>query len=123
MKSLLSSIREKITRYLRLRFEEIRLEIMERLVTVMGYFSFIIIAAFLFFFAFIFMGFGLAAWLGELLNSRSAGFFITGGLVLVIGIVIVCTSKHIIRFFAGKMTVLLTKPRENEEENDKQEHD
>jgi hypothetical protein len=118
LKSLFSSIREKITQYLQLRFEEIRLEIIERLVMVMGYFSFIIVAAFLFFFAFIFMGFGLAAWLGELLNSRSAGFFITGGLVLIIGVVIVCTSRYVIRFFAGKMIVLLTKPRKKEEEEE-----
>lgn len=122
LKSPFNSIKEKITQYFRLRFEEVRLEIIERLVMVMGYFSFIIIAAFLFFFSFIFLGFGLAAWLGELLNSRSAGLFITGGLVFVIGIIIVVTSKHTIRFFAGKMTILLTKPQHKDEDENEDEN-
>ena len=121
MKNPFSSLKEKVTQYIRLRYEEVRLELIERLVNVMGYFAFIIIAAFLFFFAFIFLGFGLAAWLGALFHSRSAGLFATGGLFLIIALVVIKLSQRIIRFFSGKMVYLMTKPKKEDEEPEEAE--
>lgn len=121
MKNPFQSIKEKIVQYLQLRYEHFRLEVLERIVNVMGYFAFIIVALFFFFFSLIFIGFGLAEWLSSLFNSRTAGYFSTGGIFLLASLLVLWLSRHIIRFFAGKMALLLTQPRKSkssEEEED-----
>lgn len=119
MKNPISSIKDKVTQYLQLKFELIRLEVIERLVNVMGYFAFIIIAIFLFFFLSFFVFMGVAAWLGTMLNSPALGYFATAGIILVVVVLIVMCSKPIIRFFAGRMVSMLTKPRpEDAEQNE-----
>jgi hypothetical protein len=43
-----------------------------------------------------FIGFGLAWWLGNVVNNRAAGFFITAGIYLVIMIVIIVMRRKLI---------------------------
>ncbi len=118
MKNPLSSIKDKITQYLQLRFELIRLEVVERLVNVMGYFAFIIIAIFLFFMATFFLCLGLAEWLSTLFQSKTAGYFTVAGLVLIVSIGTILSGKRIVRFFASKMIWLLTKKKRNSGDRD-----
>jgi len=121
LKNPFQSIKENIVQYLQLRYEHFRLEVLERFVNVMGYFVFVIVALFFFFFSFIFIGFGLAEWLSSLFNSRTAGYFATGGVFLLATLLVLWLSRHIIRFFAGKMALLLTQrrqPKASDEEAD-----
>lgn len=118
MKTLLKTIKEALVHYLQLRLKTLRLEVVERIANVMGYFIFILVVIFLFFFAFLFFSFGLAAWLGDILHSRYGGMFCTGGIILVLAIIIVLTSKPFIRFFAGKVAGILTRKVREEEEDD-----
>jgi len=105
---------------LQLRFEVIRLEVIERIGNLMGYFAFIILSFFLFFTAVFFIGFGLAAWFSSLFDSATAGYFTTAGIMLVAAIVVIMLSKKIIRFFGNKTVWLLTiKKRTDEEDEDK----
>jgi uncharacterized membrane protein len=47
-------------------------------------------------FILLFAGLGAAWWLGEYLNNMKAGFFIVGGIYVVILIVLLATSKKVI---------------------------
>jgi hypothetical protein len=114
-KNPISLLKEKITQYLHLKFELIRLEIIERMVNVMGYFAFIMIAIFLTFTFSLFVFFAIAETLKVLFNSYVYGYLATAGIILVICIITGMLSKKIIRFFAGKMAELLTKTYHSEE--------
>jgi len=113
LKNPLSSIKEKIAQYIQLRFELIRLEIIERLVNVMGYFAFMIIAIFFFFLVIFFIFLALAELFNEWFNSQALGYFCTAIIVLICSVFVVMSSKRIIRFFAGKLAWLLTKQKED----------
>jgi len=43
-----------------------------------------------------FVGLGLALWLGDVINSRAGGFFITAGIYLVIMLLLVVMRKKLI---------------------------
>lgn len=113
MKNPISSIKEKITQYIQLRFELVRLEIIERLVNVMGYFAFIIIAIFLVFLITFFVFLAIAVLLSEIFHSQILGYFCTAFVILLCSVFVFLSSKKIIRFFAGKMAWLLTKQKED----------
>lgn len=116
MKNPISSIKEKVTQYIQLKFELIRLEVIERLVNVMGYFAFIIIAIFLFFFLGFFVFMGIAEWLGNVFANPALGYFATAGIILVLVVLIIMCSKQIIRFFAGRLVATLTRKKDRKEE-------
>lgn len=118
MKNLLNNLRESITHYIQLRLSAIRLEAVDRISNVMGYFTFMLIVAFLFFFAFLYFSFGLAAWLGDVFNSRFAGMLCTGGIIVLIAFVAILLNKPIVRFFAGKLAVIMLRKRAKEDEED-----
>lgn len=120
-KNPISALKEKITQYIHLRFELIRLEIIERLVNVMGYFAFMMIAIFLFFSFGIFFFLGIAECMKELFHNTVYGYLSTAGIILVICLITGLCSKKIIRFFAGKMAVMLTKTYHKEEDTDDSE--
>jgi hypothetical protein len=123
LKNPLNSIKDKITQYLQLRFEIIRLEIIERSGNVMGYFAFTILTFFLAFTTIFFMGFGLAAWFSNIFDSAVAGYFATAGVMLVATILVIMLSKNIIRFFASKTIWLLTSKKKNEDTDEDDELD
>lgn len=108
LKNLFSSFREKLIDYFRVRYEIIRLETISRVVSVLSYVLFVLISAFIFFVALFFVGFGLAEWLSTLFDSRTAGYFCTAGILLLLGIVALLFSKKIIKFFSNKLVKLIT---------------
>lgn len=111
MKNPISSIKEKITQYIQLRFELVRLEVIERLVNVMGYFAFMIIAIFFGFLIIFFVFLALAALLSQVFHSAVTGYLCTALIVLLCSFFVFLFSKRIIRFFAGKMAWLLTRQK------------
>lgn len=120
MKNPISSIKEKVIQYIQLRFELLRLEVVERLVNVMGYFAFIIICMFLFFATAFFFFLGIAELLNQIFDSYALGYFCTSAIVLIISTCIVLCSKRIIRFFAGKMAWLLTKQKDGKKDEEEE---
>jgi hypothetical protein len=117
LKNPFSLLKDKITQYIQLKFELIRLEVIERLVNVMGYFAFVIIAIFLFFFLGFFIFLGIAEVLGDAFSSPAMGYFATAGIILILVILIVMCSRFIIRLFAGRMVAMLTKPKRKPKNN------
>ena len=116
-KNPLNSFKEKITQYVHLKFELIRLEIIERVVNVMGYLAFVMIAMFLFFAFGIFIFLGVAEYLKELFHNAYFGYLATALIILIITVIVIGFNKRIIRFFAGKVTILLTKKYHEEDED------
>ena len=117
LKNPISLLKEKVTQYIQLKFELIRLEIIERLVNVMGYFAFIMIAIFLTFTFSLFVFFAIAESLKVLFDSYVYAYLTTAGIILVICIITGLLSKKIVRFFAGKMAELLTKTYHRDEDD------
>lgn len=111
MKNPINSLKEKITQYARLRYEYVRLELIERVVNVMGYFAYVIVAIFLFFTAGFFISLGLAEWLSTLFQSKAAGYFSVAGLILLCSVIVLWRSKYIVNYFASKMAMLLTRKK------------
>jgi hypothetical protein len=125
LKNPISSLKDKVTQYIQLKFELIRLEVIERLVNVMGYFAFIIIAIFLFFFLGFFVFMGIAEMLSAVFDSRASGYFATAGIILILVVTIIMSGKRIIRFFAGRMVFMLTakKKEKKEDYSDNEDND
>lgn len=118
LKNPISSLKEKITQYLQLRFELIRLEVIERLVNVMGYFAFIIIATFLVFLTIFFIFLGIAELFNQLFNSYALGYLCTAGIILLCSVIVFMSGKKIIRFFAGRMVRMLTQKKSDGADTD-----
>ncbi len=55
-----------------------------------------LILAFLCLLVISFSGFGLAWWLGDLINSRAGGFFIVAGIYLLIVVILIAMGKKVI---------------------------
>lgn len=117
LKTIFNGIKDNIAQYIRLRFISAKLDLIERLSDVLGYFAFLLIVAFLFFFSFLYFSFGLATWLGTVFHNRNAGMFCTGGIILLVALTAIAFSKRIIRYFAGKLAVILLKKKKEEEES------
>lgn len=111
MSKAFNSIKDKITQYLQLRFDQLRLEVVERLVNVLGYFIFIIFMMFVSILGLIFLALGLSEWLITLLDSRVLGMFATAGIFIFFALFLALISKSIVRLFAGKMAAILLKKR------------
>ncbi len=121
MKNPISSLKEKITQYLQLKFEVIRLEVIERLVNVMGYFAFMIIAIFFVFLVIFFLFLALAELFNVWFDSYALGYFCTAVILLICSAFVFLSSKSIIRFFAGRMAWLLTRKKEKDEDDEEDE--
>ena len=113
MSKTFNSLKEKIVQYISLRFEDLRLEVIERVVNLLGYFIFTILLILFFFIILIFASFGLAEWLSKIFDSHLTGYFATAGIFLLVFLIIIMNSRSIIRFFAGRMIVILTKKKSN----------
>lgn len=87
----------------------------------MGYFVFVILALLLFFSAVLFVGFGLAEWFSTLFNSRAGGYFATAGVLFIVTVITLLSSKHIVGFFANKMVWMLTKNKGDEDDEKDEE--
>lgn len=118
MENPIRAIRSYITRYVNLRFQEFRLEALERVVNVMGYLIFGAVVFFLGMVMFGFIAFGLAEYLCAVFDSRTAGYFTVAGVFLLLLLVLFALRKKIFNLIGGKILWILTKPKDknNEEE-------
>ncbi len=123
MENPIKALRKYVTHYINLRFQEFRLEALERTVNVMGYFIFGAVAFFLMMIMFGFAAFGFAEYLCDVFKSRTAGYFAVAGIILIILIVLFLLKKTILRIVGGKILQLLTQPRKREDRFEEDEED
>jgi len=119
----ISALKAYITRYIGLRIQEVRLEALERMVNVMGYMVYATIAFVIVFTMFCFSALGLAEFLSALLDSKTAGYLSIAGLMLIFLCIMFFFKKNIMRFLAGKFIWLLTKPRDDDDDDAPEKND
>lgn len=110
---LFNNLKDKVTQYFQIRFEELRLEIFERIVRVAGYILFILVSIFFMVISLVFLGFGLAAYLGEVFNSMPLAYLTTFGVFFLLGIVLLLIRKSIIKFFASRLISIMSNKSED----------
>lgn len=110
---LFNNLKDKVTQYFQIRFEELRLEIFERIVRVAGYILFILVSIFFMVISLVFLGFGLAAYLGEVFNSMPLAYLTTFGVFFLLGIVLLLIRKSIIKFFANRLISIMSNKSED----------
>lgn len=81
----IEALAEKLKTYLNTRLTEVKLSAAEKIAKVVSVFIAVLLAALVFFLFLTILLIGIALLIGEWLQSDWLGFFITAGLVLVLG--------------------------------------
>lgn len=102
----LGDIRDDGVRYIRLKWASVRLAAVENISTLLSKAFGWMIFIFLIFIAFIFLMVALALWLGEILGHLSFGFLVSGGVFLLVGLVVFLLRgrliiNQLVRLFSG----------------------
>lgn len=108
LKEIINSLKEKIALYLQLRFEDFRLEALERTSKISGTLVFIMMIFIFCFAGFCFICFGLAEAMSVWLNSKAYGYFATGGIMFFIAVLFILLRRPLKRFVAGNVIAIIT---------------
>lgn len=109
--------KEKITQYMEIRLNLLKLGFIERISSILGFLVFIFMGIFLSASVLFFIGMGVGAYFGELLHSTSGGFFITGSFfVLLLLIVFLLRTAIIHSFMSLFIRVMTAIPDEEDDE-------
>ncbi|HRP89828.1 MAG TPA: hypothetical protein PKX92_07300 [Edaphocola sp.] len=108
MESPIKIVKEYITQYSKLKFQELRLEALEKTVKISGYIIYLLLIL-LFLIGFICFGsIALAEWLTDVFDSRPLAYLSLSGIFLVLIIVLSLTRKSVVKFFANKSLWVIT---------------
>jgi hypothetical protein len=87
---------EHVTDFLETYYQLLTINVAQKGVNIASAVINAVVLCFLGLFAFGFIGLGLAWWLGNVINNRAGGFFITAGIYLVIIIVLIAMRKKVL---------------------------
>ena len=87
---------EHITDFLETYYQLLTINVAQKSINITSSLIHAVILAFLCLLIASFIGLGLAWWLGNLINSRAGGFFITAGIFLIVMIVLIVMRKKVI---------------------------
>jgi hypothetical protein len=99
---------DKIAHSLELRIQLIKLNLMERISGILSYFIFSFVVLFITLAILIFMGMGLSELFATLTGSRTAGYFITTGIYILLLAIIMAVRKSFIKSFSGVFIRIMT---------------
>ncbi len=115
--NFIQELKDKVAEYLDVHVKLIKLNFIESIAKIFGYFIFVMMGSLLGFAILIYLGLALAEWFTVLANgSRIAGFFMTVGAYLLLAVFLYLLRKPLIKTFSGKVIKLLT---ENTDQEDK----
>jgi len=106
---LINSIKEKFKEFIKIRIEEYRLGLLERIIDFASTIVFIIIFASILSVSLIFLGFSLSYWFASLLNNTALGFLCTTGIFILLGILILLIRNPIFHLVARVIVKKITK--------------
>lgn len=106
--SFIDKWKDKITEYVDVRFQLIKLSIIERTSHVLGYLVYTFVVLSLVLPILIFLGIGLSEVFTSLFDSRVAGYFCTVGVYTLLLLVLVLTRRSFINKLAGIFITKLT---------------
>lgn len=113
--SFFGTWKEKITHYIDIRINLMKLGFIERTSNILSYLIFVFISLFLTLSVLIFVGIGIGEFFSSLLDSRTAGFFITAGFYILLLGLMMLIRVPIIKMFAGIFIRIMTAPDPDEE--------
>jgi hypothetical protein len=116
----ISKWKDKITHYIDLRIQLIKLGLIDRASSVLSYFIFTIVSLFIVLGIFIFLGMGIAEFFAAQLHSYAQGYFLTAGIYILLLIVFVAFRKKIIDIFSSQFISILT---ENDQDKSEEEEE
>jgi len=87
---------EHVTDFLETYYQLLTINVAQKGINIASAVINAVVLCFLGLFAFGFIGLGLAWWLGNVIDNRAGGFFITAGIYLVIIIVLIAMRKKVI---------------------------
>jgi hypothetical protein len=114
--SIFGSIKEKITKYIEVNTQLIKLTLISKAAGLMSYFMFGIIILLIVFCITLFLGFGLTEALMLSGLTKVTSFFITVGAYALLLIIVLQLRKPITRFFASGIINDITAAEKREEE-------
>lgn len=100
MKNPIASVKEKVTDYVKLRIEEVKLTALEKAGKAAGGALLGLLLLFFLLLLFLFLGLGLSAYLGQLWHSMALGFLGGAAAFLLLILLIVLLAKPIMRMVA-----------------------
>lgn len=106
--SIINKWKDKITEYVEVRLNLLKLGFIERFSNILSYLIFVFISLFISVSVLIFIGIGIGEYFSELLDSRAGGFFITAGFFILLLILMVLLRKPITNGFSGIFIRILT---------------
>ena len=113
---MLSTLINRISEYIKVKGQQIKLEVISHVSKLLSHVLVFSFLALLGLFLILFLSFGLSAYLNEALGSAYLGYFVTGGIYLLVLIIIALLAK------AGKIQLwiekLILKASEEIEDNE-----
>ena len=121
--SFIQDWKDKATRFAEVRLNLVKLTVIERSSSVLGYLIYTFILLFLVLAVFLFLGIGLQEWFSEMLDNRIAGAFMTMGFYVLLIVVAFLLRKTILNGFAGIFIGILTaQDKDDDEEYEDRPH-
>ncbi len=106
--------KDKITEYVDVRVQLIKLSFIERTSHILGYFVYVFIVLSMLLPILIFLGIGLSEVFTDLFDSRIAGYFMTVGVYILLTLIIILYRKPLIKKVAGIFISKLTDDDEDD---------
>lgn len=111
--------KKKIAQYVETRIRLVQLGFVEKTANVLSYFIFTIILSFIVFGALLFLGLGLAEWFTALVDSRIGGFFLAGGVYILLVFMLLAARKPVMRMLADVFVRQLTQSDDDDDDKEK----
>ncbi len=105
---IFSQIKDKITQYIEVNVKLIKLNVIGKTAGVVSYLLFGFIALFIVFAIVIFLGMGISEALVDAGMMRSAAYFITMGVYILLLVIFLAMRKKVTGFFAGGVIASMT---------------
>ncbi len=113
--SFISKWKDKISHYIDVRLNLMKLGLIERASSILSYLIFVFIGLFLTVAVLIFIGIGIGEYFADVFDSRAAGFFMAALLYIVLLVLMYLLRKPITNGFAGVFIRIMTAPDPDEE--------
>jgi hypothetical protein len=115
--NLFDKLKEKITAYVDLRINLLKINLIERTSGILAYVIYVIVIMFFLLAVLLFFGLGMSEAFSSLVNSRPLGYFMAFGVYFIIFILIIFSRRGIVRMFRNRFIGLMTEDDEPQNKN------
>src|SRR5437868_2521472 len=116
--NIFDKLRDKVVQYFDVKIRLIKISVIERSSTLLGYLFYSLILLFVVLAILIFLGFGLAEVFSDLFNSKALGYFMALLVYVIIMFILIASRRKIVRSFGNTFISIMT---EQDEEEKKEE--